>query len=51
MTTCHELTGLQRDLLTAIAGVEDWPYGLALKAYLNERTNAYRLTDDGTQLL
>ncbi|MFC7076125.1 helix-turn-helix transcriptional regulator [Haloarcula halophila] len=84
MTTYHELTGFQRDCLTAIAGVEDEsePYGLALKAYLDERypkpinhsrlyqnlddlveadlitreslderTNAYRLTDDGTQLL
>ncbi|AJF24498.1 DNA-binding protein [Haloarcula sp. CBA1115] len=37
MTTYHELTGFQRDLLEAIAAVEDDPYGLALKAYLDER--------------
>jgi DNA-binding PadR family transcriptional regulator len=37
MTTYHELTGFQRDLLEAIAAVDDDPYGLALKAYLDER--------------
>jgi len=37
MTTYHELTGFQRDLLEAIAAVEDDPYGLALKSYLDER--------------
>ncbi|MFC6977056.1 PadR family transcriptional regulator [Halomicroarcula sp. GCM10025709] len=82
MTTYHELTGFQRDLLTAIAGVADEPYGLALKDYLDEhypkpinhsrlyqnldelveaglvsresldeRTNAYRLTDAGESCL
>ena len=82
MTTYHELTGFQRDLLEAIAAVDDDPYGLALKDYLDERyadpinhsrlyqnldqlanqdliardeldarTNAYTLTDAGTQLL
>ncbi|GCF16093.1 PadR family transcriptional regulator [Haloarcula mannanilytica] len=35
MTTYYELTGFQRDLLEAIAGVDDEPYGLAL--YLDER--------------
>jgi hypothetical protein len=33
MTTYHDLTGFQRDLLEAIAAVEDDPYGLALKDY------------------
>jgi len=37
MTIYHELTGFQRDLLEAIAAVEDDPYGLALKDYLDER--------------
>ncbi|EMA09204.1 helix-turn-helix transcriptional regulator, partial [Haloarcula marismortui] len=37
MTTYHNLTGFQRDLLKAIAAVEDDPYGLALKDYLYER--------------
>ncbi|WP_336331050.1 PadR family transcriptional regulator [Haloarcula sp. CGMCC 1.2071] len=37
MTTYHDLTGFQRDLLEAIASVDDDPYGLALKAYLDER--------------
>jgi DNA-binding PadR family transcriptional regulator len=37
MTTYHELTGFQRDLLGAIAAVGDYPYGLALKDYLDER--------------
>ncbi|WP_367176620.1 helix-turn-helix transcriptional regulator [Haloarcula rubripromontorii] len=37
MTTYHELTGFQRDLLEAIAAVNDDPYGLALKYYLDER--------------
>ncbi|RLM88436.1 PadR family transcriptional regulator [Haloarcula sp. Atlit-7R] len=37
MTTYHELTGFQRDLLEAIAAVDDDPYGLALKEYLDER--------------
>jgi len=37
MTTYYELTGFQRDLLEAIAGVDDEPYGLALKDYLDER--------------
>ncbi|MBX0325198.1 PadR family transcriptional regulator [Halomicroarcula sp. F13] len=37
MTTYHELTGFQRDVLQAIAAVDDEPYGLALKAYLDER--------------
>ncbi|EMA07871.1 PadR family transcriptional regulator [Haloarcula marismortui] len=37
MTTYHDLTGFQRDLLEAIAAVEDDPYGLALKDYLDER--------------
>jgi len=37
MTTYHDLTGFQRDLLEAIAAVDDDPYGLALKDYLDER--------------
>ncbi|RLM41297.1 DNA-binding protein [Haloarcula sp. Atlit-47R] len=37
MTIYHELTGFQRDLLEAIAAVDDDPYGLALKDYLDER--------------
>ncbi|WP_420182827.1 PadR family transcriptional regulator (plasmid) [Haloarcula sp. KBTZ06] len=37
MTTYHELTGFQRDLLEAIGAVKDDPYGLALKDYLDER--------------
>ncbi|GGK84015.1 PadR family transcriptional regulator [Haloarcula sebkhae] len=37
MTTHYDLTGFQRDLLEAIAAVEDDPYGLALKEYLDER--------------
>ncbi len=37
MTTYHDLMGFQRDLLEAIAAVDDDPYGLALKAYLDER--------------
>jgi len=37
MTTYHDLTGFQRDLLEAIAAVDDDPYGLALKEYLDER--------------
>ncbi|MDS0223381.1 PadR family transcriptional regulator [Haloarcula sp. S1AR25-5A] len=36
MTTYHDLTGFQRDLLEAIAAVDDDPYGLALKDYLDE---------------
>ncbi|QIO25017.1 PadR family transcriptional regulator [Haloarcula sp. JP-L23] len=82
MTTYHELTGFQRDLLEAIAAVDGDPYGLALKRYLDERyadpinhsrlyqnlddlteqglinrdalddrTNAYTLTDAGRRLL
>ena len=50
MTTYHDLTGFQRDLLEAIAAVADDPYGLALKDYLDEldaRTNVYTLTDAG----
>jgi DNA-binding PadR family transcriptional regulator len=37
MTTYHDLTGFQRDLLEAIAAVDGDPYGLALKEYLDER--------------
>ncbi|GGK83501.1 PadR family transcriptional regulator [Haloarcula sebkhae] len=37
MTTYYGLSGFQRDLLEAIAAVENEPYGLALKAYLDER--------------
>ncbi|AAV44552.1 MULTISPECIES: helix-turn-helix transcriptional regulator [Haloarcula] len=37
MTTYHDLTGFQRNLLEAIAAVDDDPYVLALKGYLNER--------------
>jgi DNA-binding PadR family transcriptional regulator len=37
MTTYYELTGFRRDLLEAIAAVGEQPYGLALKAYLDER--------------
>ncbi|EMA31534.1 MULTISPECIES: PadR family transcriptional regulator [Haloarcula] len=37
MTSHYDLTGFQRDLLEAIAAVEDDPYGLALKDYLDER--------------
>ncbi|WP_336339482.1 PadR family transcriptional regulator [Haloarcula brevis] len=37
MTTYYDLTGFQRDLLEAIAAVDDDPYGLALKDYLDER--------------
>ncbi len=37
MTTYYDLTGFQRDLLEAITGVDDEPYGLALKHYLDER--------------
>jgi len=37
MTAHYDLMGFQRDLLEAIAAVEDDPYGLALKAYLDER--------------
>ncbi|MFU1783192.1 PadR family transcriptional regulator [Haloarcula japonica] len=37
MTTHYALTGFQRDLLEAIAAVDDDPYGLALKDYLDER--------------
>jgi len=37
MTTYYDLTGFQRDLLEAIAAVDDEPYGLALKDYLDER--------------
>ncbi|MGB9934016.1 PadR family transcriptional regulator [Haloarcula amylolytica] len=37
MTTYHDLTGFQRDLLEAIAAVDGDPYGLALKDYLDER--------------
>ena len=37
MTTHYALTGLQRDLLEVIAAVDDDPYGLALKQYLDER--------------
>ncbi|MBX0325666.1 PadR family transcriptional regulator [Halomicroarcula sp. F13] len=82
MTSYHDLTGFQRDLLEAIAAVDDEPYGLALKDYLDdryadpinhsrlyqnlsqlaelgllspeqldERTNAYRLTDAGRTVL
>ncbi|MBX0296672.1 helix-turn-helix transcriptional regulator [Haloarcula nitratireducens] len=35
--TLYNLTGFQRDLLQAIAAIEDQPYGLALKDYLDER--------------
>ncbi len=82
MTTYHDLTGFRRDILQAIAAVDEEPYGLALKAWLDERyetdighsrlyqnldhlteaglvtrepidkrTNAYRLTDTGRELL
>jgi len=37
MTTYHDLTGFQRDLLEAIAAVDGDPYGLALNEYLDER--------------
>ncbi|MBO4249475.1 helix-turn-helix transcriptional regulator [Halomicrobium sp. IBSBa] len=37
MTEWHALSAFQRDLLTAIAAVDDEPYGLALKEYLDER--------------
>ncbi|WP_058992425.1 helix-turn-helix transcriptional regulator [Haloarcula sp. CBA1127] len=37
MTTYYALSGFQRDRLEAIASVENEPYGLALKAYLDER--------------
>ncbi|AJF28071.1 DNA-binding protein (plasmid) [Haloarcula sp. CBA1115] len=37
MTTYHALLGFQRDLLEAIAALENDPYGLVLKAYLDER--------------
>jgi DNA-binding PadR family transcriptional regulator len=40
MTTYHELSGFQRDLLEAIAAVTangDIPYGLALKRWLDDR--------------
>lgn len=78
----HDLTGFRRDCLQAIAAVDDEPYGLALKAWLDERyetdighsrlyqnldrlvedglvtrepiddrTNAYRLTDAGRSVL
>ena len=54
MTTYYELTGFQRDLLEAIAGVDDEPYGLALKQYLDERyadpINHSRLYQNLTQL-
>ncbi|MBX0326071.1 PadR family transcriptional regulator [Halomicroarcula sp. F13] len=85
MTTWHECSGFQRDLLQAIAALttrDEAPYGLGLKTYLedhyddpinhsrmyqnldklveaglitreplNDRTNAYRLTEDGWSLL
>ncbi len=82
MTTYYDLSGFQRDILQAIAAVEEIPYGLALKDYLDERysdpinhsrlyqnldqlieqdlvecapiddrTNAYTLTDAGQTLL
>ncbi|MBX0296967.1 PadR family transcriptional regulator [Halomicroarcula sp. F27] len=35
--THYDLTGFQRDVCQAIAAVDDEPYGLALKAYLDER--------------
>ncbi|WP_135304748.1 PadR family transcriptional regulator [Haloarcula amylovorans] len=35
--TIHDLTGFQRDILQAIAAVDEEPYGLALKDYLDER--------------
>ncbi|EMA25742.1 helix-turn-helix transcriptional regulator [Haloarcula argentinensis] len=54
MTTYHDLTGFQRDLLEAIAAVDDEPYGLALKDYLDERyadpINHSRLYQNLTQL-
>ena len=37
MTTHYALSGFQRDLLEAIAAVDEDPYGLALKEYLDER--------------
>jgi DNA-binding PadR family transcriptional regulator len=37
MTAYYALSGFQRDLLEAIAAVKNDPYGLALKAYLDER--------------
>ncbi|WP_434531567.1 helix-turn-helix transcriptional regulator (plasmid) [Haloarcula sp. NS06] len=37
MTTYHALSGFQRDLLEAIAAVENEPYGLALKSHLDKR--------------
>ncbi|MBX0297520.1 PadR family transcriptional regulator [Halomicroarcula sp. F27] len=80
--THYALTGFQRDVCQAIAAVDDEPYGLALKEYLDERysepinhsrlyqnldtladkglvscdpiddrTNAYTLTDAGHELL
>jgi len=85
MTTWHDCTGFQRDILQAIATItngDDLPYGLAIKEYLDERytdpinhsrlyqnldqladrnlieqsavddrTNAYTLTDAGQQAL
>ncbi|WP_135304927.1 PadR family transcriptional regulator [Haloarcula amylovorans] len=82
MTTYYDLSGFQRDVLQAIAAVDEKPYGLALKDYLDERysdpinhsrlyqnldtliehqlvdcdplddrTNAYTLTDAGRDLL
>lgn len=33
----HDLTGFRRDILQAIAAVDEEPYGLALKAWLDER--------------
>ena len=37
MTAHYDLTGIQRDLLEAIAAFNDDPYGLALKDNLDER--------------
>lgn len=37
MTTYHDLTGFQRDCLQAIAAVDGEPYGLSLKAWLENR--------------
>ena len=55
MTTYHDLTGFQRDLLEAIAAVDGDPYGLALKDYLDERyaepINHSRLYQNPDQLV
>jgi len=37
MTTYHDLTGFRRDCLQAIAAVDGEPYGLEMKAWLDDR--------------